>query len=66
MNTSMSKAMLMRNVTCCSYIVGVILQTKVPAFEIMLWRMFSWNIILRVKPLEVRLEDPQHVSCRVD
>jgi hypothetical protein len=56
---------LTKNVTCYSSVAGVILRANVPAFERMLWRMFSWNMCVRVKPLEILLEDPEHVSCYV-
>lgn len=56
---------LAKNVMCCSSVAGVILQAKVPAFEKMLWRVFSRNVFVRVKPVEIPFEDPEYVSCCV-
>jgi hypothetical protein len=69
MQTSVSNPILSRNTMCYSSVAGVILQVKVSAFERMLWRMFSRNVLVCVKPLEVPLEDPHsvsyHVKCEV-
>jgi hypothetical protein len=56
---------LTKNVICYSFVAGVILQAKVPIFEKMLLRMFSWNVVVHVKLIELPLEDPEYVSCCV-
>lgn len=50
--------------TCCmySFVAGVILRERLPAFERMLWRACRGNVFLRQAPIDTALEDPSSVS----
>ena len=45
-----------------SFVAGVILREKLPAFERMLWRACRGNVFLRQAMIESPLEDPSNVS----
>lgn len=45
-----------------SFVAGVILREKLPAFERMLWRACRGNVFLRQAMIESPLEDPANVS----
>ncbi|GBP50419.1 Probable V-type proton ATPase 116 kDa subunit a [Eumeta japonica] len=42
----------------CSFVAGVILRERIPAFERMLWRACRGNVFLRQAEIESPLEDP--------
>ena len=46
-----------------SFVAGVILRERIPAFERMLWRACRGNVFLRQAEIETPLEDPTTVSC---
>lgn len=46
----------------CSFVAGVILRERLPAFERMLWRACRGNVFLRQAMIEQPLEDPSNVS----
>jgi V-type ATPase 116kDa subunit family len=48
-----------------SFVAGVILRERLPAFERMLWRACRGNVFLRQAMIEAPLEDPTNVSCRL-
>lgn len=45
-----------------SFVAGVILRERLPAFERMLWRACRGNVFLRQAMIEAPLEDPSSVS----
>lgn len=45
-----------------SFVAGVILRERLPAFERMLWRACRGNVFLRQAMIENALEDPSNVS----
>lgn len=45
-----------------SFVAGVILRERLPAFERMLWRACRGNVFLRQAMIEAPLEDPSNVS----
>lgn len=45
-----------------SFVAGVILRERIPAFERMLWRACRGNVFLRQAEIETPLEDPSTVS----
>lgn len=45
-----------------SFVAGVILRERLPAFERMLWRACRGNVFLRQAMIEAPLEDPSTVS----
>lgn len=45
-----------------SFVAGVILRERLPAFERMLWRACRGNVFLRQAMIEAPLEDPTNVS----
>lgn len=47
-----------------SFVAGVILRERIPAFERMLWRACRGNVFLRQAEIETPLEDPSTVSNR--
>lgn len=48
--------------TLYSFVAGVILRERLPAFERMLWRACRGNVFLRQAVIESALEDPSNVS----
>lgn len=44
-----------------SFVAGVILRERLPAFERMLWRACRGNVFLRQAMIEQPLEDPANV-----
>lgn len=46
-----------------SFVAGVILRERLPAFERMLWRACRGNVFLRQAMIEAPLEDPSNVSA---
>lgn len=52
---------LNRNFSQCSFVAGVILRERLPAFERMLWRACRGNVFLRQAMIEAPLEDPSNV-----
>lgn len=44
-----------------SFVAGVILRERIPAFERMLWRACRGNVFLRQAEIETPLEDPSTV-----
>lgn len=44
-----------------SFVAGVILRERLPAFERMLWRACRGNVFLRQAMIESPLEDPSNV-----
>lgn len=50
------------NSTICSFVAGVILRERIPAFERMLWRACRGNVFLRQAEINDPLEDPATVS----
>lgn len=44
-----------------SFVAGVILRERLPAFERMLWRACRGNVFLRQAMIEQPLEDPSNV-----
>lgn len=44
-----------------SFVAGVILRERLPAFERMLWRACRGNVFLRQAMIETPLEDPSNV-----
>lgn len=46
----------------CSFVAGVILRERIPAFERMLWRACRGNVFLRQAEIPEPLEDPATVS----
>lgn len=46
-----------------SFVAGVILRERLPAFERMLWRACRGNVFLRQAMIDAPLEDPSNVSC---
>ena len=48
-----------------SFVAGVILRERIPAFERMLWRACRGNVFLRQAEIETPLEDPSTVSNRI-
>lgn len=49
-----------------SFVAGVILRERLPAFERMLWRACRGNVFLRQAMIEAPLEDPSNVSILHD
>lgn len=47
-----------------SFVAGVILRERIPAFERMLWRACRGNVFLRQAEIETPLEDPSTVSSK--
>jgi len=47
-----------------SFVAGVILRERIPAFERMLWRACVGNVYLKQTEIETPLEDPVTVSSR--
>lgn len=45
-----------------SFVAGVILRERIPAFERMLWRACRGNVFLRQSEIDTPLEDPSSVS----
>lgn len=45
-----------------SFVAGVILRERIPAFERMLWRACRGNVFLRQAEIESPLEDPSTVN----
>jgi len=45
-----------------SFVAGVILRERVPAFERMLWRACRGNVFLKQAQIDVPLSDPVTVS----
>jgi V-type H+-transporting ATPase subunit a len=45
-----------------SFVAGVILRERLPAFERMLWRACRGNVFLRQAVIEAPLEDPANVK----
>ena len=45
-----------------SFVAGVILRERLPAFERMLWRACRGNVFLRQAEIDAALEDPVTVS----
>lgn len=50
------------NIFFNSFVAGVILRERLPAFERMLWRACRGNVFLRQAEIETPLEDPSTVS----
>lgn len=48
----------------CSFVAGVILRERIPAFERLLWRACRGNVFLKFAEIETPLEDPVTVSKR--
>lgn len=48
-----------------SFVAGVILRERIPAFERMLWRACRGNVFLRQAEIETPLEDPSTVRITV-
>lgn len=48
----------------CSFVAGVILRERIPAFERMLWRACRGNVFLRQAEIETPLEDPSTVNLQ--
>lgn len=48
-----------------SFVAGVILRERIPAFERMLWRACRGNVFLRQAEIETPLEDPSTVSMNL-
>lgn len=48
-----------------SFVAGVILRERIPAFERMLWRACRGNVFLRQAEIENPLEDPSTVSALI-
>lgn len=49
-----------------SFVAGVILRERIPAFERMLWRACRGNVFLRQAEIETPLEDPSTVSVQLE
>lgn len=49
-----------------SFVAGVILRERIPAFERMLWRACRGNVFLRQAEIETPLEDPSSVRLEKD
>lgn len=47
-----------------SFVAGVILRERLPAFERMLWRACRGNVFLRQAMIEAPLEDPSNVNAQ--
>lgn len=47
-----------------SFVAGVILRERLPAFERMLWRACRGNVFLRQAMIEAPLEDPTNVNAQ--
>lgn len=47
-----------------SFVAGVILRERLPAFERMLWRACRGNVFLRQAVIESALEDPVNVNIQ--
>ena len=47
---------------CFSFVTGVILRERIPAFEMMLWRVCRGKVFLKQAELGTALEDPVTVS----
>lgn len=45
-----------------SFVAGVILRERIPAFERMLWRACRGNVFLRQAEIDSPLEDPSTVN----
>jgi V-type H+-transporting ATPase subunit a len=45
----------------CSFVAGVILRERLPAFERLLWRACRGNVFLRQAEITEPLEDPTSV-----
>lgn len=45
-----------------SFVAGVILRERIPAFERMLWRACRGNVFLKQSEIDVALDDPITVS----
>lgn len=48
-----------------SFVAGVILRERIPAFERMLWRACRGNVFLRQAEIETPLEDPSTVRLKL-
>lgn len=48
-----------------SFVAGVILRERLPAFERMLWRACRGNVFLRQAMIEDALEDPANVCINL-
>jgi V-type H+-transporting ATPase subunit a len=49
----------------CSFVAGVVLRERLPAFERLLWRACRGNVFLRQAEIETALEDPATVSIHI-
>jgi hypothetical protein len=49
-------------ISCYSFVAGVILRERIPAFERMLWRACRGNVFLKQAEIDTPLEDPVSVS----
>lgn len=47
------------------FLAGVIDRDRVPAFELMLWRICRGNVFLRTAEIEETLEDPKSVKKHI-
>lgn len=54
-----------RNFDKLSFVAGVILRERLPAFERMLWRACRGNVFLRQAMIEDPLEDPSTVCSQL-
>lgn len=61
LNVFYSEESVIINVLLCSFVAGVILRERIPAFERMLWRACRGNVFLRQAEIETPLEDPSTV-----
>ena len=52
-------------VTIPSFVAGVVLRERLPAFERLLWRACRGNVFLRQAEIETALEDPATVSITI-
>lgn len=50
----------------CSFVAGVILRERIPAFERLLWRACRGNVFLKQAEIETPMEDPVTVSLGYD
>lgn len=55
---------LKTNYNSFSFVAGVILRERLPAFERMLWRACRGNVFLRQAMIEAPLEDPSNVNVQ--
>lgn len=54
---------LIDTVSFSSFVAGVILRERIPAFERMLWRACRGNVFLKQAEIDAPLEDPVSVRA---